>query len=175
MGNTTGIEQLYSEAIPEEVENPIEEYAEYISITETNETAWIDVTEYLLSETQATVFNITKSNISVHYYTDQKARCSIINETESKEMQCSPTMEEEQHKGIYMCTTELILTSKETNETTSQEYEVSCKTNDLEQNVMEEAVHYTLTKTDTLSITAVSPGDNEEVGETKVLTVTTSS
>ncbi len=174
VGNTTGIEELYSEAIPEDVVNPIEEYAEYISIEETNESAVIDVTEYLLSETQSTVFNTTKNNVTIHYFTDKRARCSIINETESQEMMCAETALEQQKKGMYDCSVHLSLQNGEENQTTINNYEIKCKNEEQQNNVAEESVYYTLSKTRSLEILSVSPGDNEEVESDAALTVTTS-
>jgi hypothetical protein len=173
-GNTTGIEELYSEAIPEDVENPIEEYAEYISIEETNESAVIDVTEYLLSETESTVFNTTKNNISLHYFTDQKARCSIMNETESQEMTCAETAIEQQKKGLYECNVLLSLQNTDENQTKQSDYEISCKNEEQLKNVAVDSFYYTLSKTRRLEILSVSPGDNEEVESDVAVTVTTS-
>lgn len=181
--------QLYTAAIPESVENPLEEYAAYIAVEENNETnsSNILVSGYLLSDTSVTIFNTTKQNTTVHLYIDEKRECVLTEKatetaTEVKiSLQCEETANAEQQKGLYDCATEVSISlpteEREENETLifpeAEEYEISCKAPAKEQNVNEKAVVYSLVKSESLQIKDITPKNNEEVEKKTALTVTT--
>jgi hypothetical protein len=163
--NTSGVDgRLSSPYIPENEENPLEEYAEYIAINETENATSIAVSRYLLSE-QTTTFNITKENVSVQLYLDDTMVCTLSNATDMQNMACTDS--DETNKGEYVCEANVLVTEK-------QEYTIICKASQKEQNSME-SIHYTVTKAEPLKITSIMPANNEEVGKETAVTVSTSS
>ncbi len=164
-GNTSGIDgKLYSPYIPEDEENPLEEYAEYIAVNETENATAIAISNYLLSE-HPTTFNTSKENVSFYFYIDDKMVCSVKNGSEVKNMNCMPS--DEKNIGEYVCAINLTVMVK-------QEYAITCKKQDTEQNVMQ-PVHYVLTEAEPLEIRSITPKNNEETGKETALAVTTSS
>ncbi len=182
LSNQSGVAStLYSEAIPEETENPLEVYANYINIADNEETSTttIAVSAYLLSDTDATLFNVSKENVTIQLYIDEEQKCTLDNETESIGMPCFSTEQVEENKGLYTCISTVVLQNsllEESNETTTimQQYTINCRTKETEQNIMVEALGYVVTKGPALEITEINPGDNQEVAETALITVTTS-
>lgn len=193
--NTTGVEgRIYSASVPENVENPIDKYADYIYVKGDNETnsSEIHVSSYLLSDTYYTLFNTTSQNTTLYLYIDDERECTISEKTVSEEkLHCQETSEPEQHIGLYKCSAEISIevpievpeevpeeVHEEDNETSLfhelSEYEIICKKQAKQQNVNNESVSYTLIKSDGLYITGIGPRNNEEVKQETALTVTTS-
>jgi hypothetical protein len=163
--NVTGIDgKLYSPYIPEDEENPLEEYAEYIVINETNETTIISVSRYLLSE-RATTFNTSKENVSLNLYVDDLFICAVDNGTVLQNMDCTPSSE--QYKGEYVCGINLTITEL-------QGLTIHCKKQETEQNIMQ-PMQYILLESQPLEIRSISPDNNEETGKETAVAVTTSS
>lgn len=182
--STAGVaSELYSESIPETIEDPLEEYAEYIRVEEENETntTSIAVSSYLLSDTYPTIFNITTPNVSITLYRDAGMSCVIQNQTASWQMPCSETPEEEQHKGLYLCIANLsvldildtINESEDSLFPSQEEYEIICSKQQ-RSNVNEGYTTYTLKRSEGLKIHTVSPRNNEETEKNTALTATTS-
>lgn len=180
--NTSGMgSELYSEAIPEETENPVEEYRGYINVTDVPEEnrSTIFVSAALLSETKQTVFNVSQQAATIALFSDTEGSCAIKNETAETGMECAKTEEAQKNIGENVCMAVVALGQNaemnETSETrqTVQYYEISCYTEETEQHVATTSVVYTLKKSDGLEIMAVSPKDNEEVEKDSALTVTT--
>jgi hypothetical protein len=203
--NTAGVvDALYSESIPEDSENPIEEYAEYINVNTNKEekTTDIFVSSYLLSDSDATIFNTTTQNTTVHLFIDEVSTCTLANATTVYDMNCTTTALEEQALGLYDCSAEITMdslltvseSSEETEETNTtnttdttdtsnstitevwatEELEINCVQAD-NINYNEDPIVYTLLKSEGLEIMSVSPGNNEETEKDTALTVTTSS
>lgn len=174
--NTTGVDgNLYSAAIPEDVEDPLAVYADYISVVQNNQTnqTEINMSAYLLSNTDATIFNVTSYNSSLTLYRDADTSCTLVSGADMQIMECRSTTEKE-NKGRYACHAELAFNNSENSEEYPRgEYTITCG-KAAEQNVNEDSAVYMLTKSPGLEITAVTPGNNEEVGKETAVTVTTS-
>ncbi len=184
---TAGVaSELYSESIPETIEDPLKEYAEYIRVEEDNETntTHIAVSSYLLSDTYPTIFNVTTQNVSITLYRDAEMSCVIQNEMATGQMACSETYLEEQHKGMYLCLANLSVPLPiEINESSTESeaslflvqeaYEITCAKQQ-ESNVNEVPTRYTLKKSTGIKILAMGPKNNEETEKDTALTATTS-
>lgn len=167
VSNTTGVDgRLYSPYIPEDEENPLEEYAEYIAVneTETENATTMRVSSYLLSE-HATTFNTSKEKVFFYLYIDDKSICTVNNATDMQNMECASS--DEKNKGEYFCAVNLTVTEK-------QEYTISCKKQQIQQNVME-SVKYSLIQAEPLDILSITPANNEEVAKETAVAVSTSS
>lgn len=181
--NTSGMgSEMYSEAIPEETENPVEEYRGYINVTDVPEEnkSIVFVNAALLSETKQTMFNVSQQAAYIALYVDTEGSCAIKNETTETEMECTKTQEAQKHLGENVCTATVTMeqdaemNDTNINETRSvQYYEINCYNKEAEQHVATASTVYSLKKSSGLEIVTVSPKDNEEVEENTALTVTT--
>ncbi|PIN80523.1 hypothetical protein COV16_00705, partial [Candidatus Woesearchaeota archaeon CG10_big_fil_rev_8_21_14_0_10_34_8] len=164
--------ELYSDHIPEDIDNPIEEYAEYINVEQNNatNTTIITATSFLLSDSYPTLFNTSTANNTLNVYINNEMDCTISNKTSTNQMNCTKTMSEEENKGVYICSADVDINNASVD---IQNYEINCAEHD-QLNINEEAVQYTLKKSDGFEINAVSPRNNEETDENTALTVTTS-
>jgi hypothetical protein len=198
--NSTGIDgQLYSESIPKNTENPLEEFAEYINVEEKNQKTKVSVSEYLLSDSDATVFNTTKENVTFTLFTDKEQECAVKQVIETPigttPFDCIKTTAENIHKGTFACTVPITISPLfvETNTTTNQitnttdntttnttaivytttEYEITCSDGST-MNINEEPLLFSVFKSPSLEIVAISPQNNEETESDTAMTVTTS-
>ncbi len=182
--NTSGMgSELYSEAIPEETENPVEEYRGYINVTDVSEenSSTIFVSSSLLSETKTTIFNVSMSTVIINFFSDGQGGCTMKNETAETIMECAKTEEAQKTLGENVCTATMMVAQdgemNETNETTQtpQYYEIICTDEEREQHVATASTVYSIKKSSGFEVLTVSPKDNEEVEEDTALTVTTTS
>ncbi len=172
---TVGVaSELYSESIPDTIEDPLEEYAEYIRVEENNETntTAIAVSFSLLSDTYPTVFNVTTPNVSFALYRDTVMTCAVQNQTATWQMTCRETSLEEQHKGMFFCIANLSAHDV-IDSINESEYEIICS-KEQGSNINEVPTRYTLKKSAVLKILTVSPKNNEETEKDTALTATTS-
>ncbi len=163
--NSSGVDgRVYSPYIPEHEENPLEEYAEYIAVNESDNVTSIVVSNYLLSET-ATTFNTTQENVTFSFFVDDEMTCLLKNATSTQNMICSDSVEKQ--KGEFVCISEITVTER-------QEYALECKHKQSEQNIMP-VLEYTIDVADPLNIMSILPKNNEEIEKDTAITVTTSS
>ncbi len=196
---TIGIDgELYSESLPDNTQNILDEYSDYIYISpdiNINKTT-IGVSSYLLSEDHATVFNITTGNATIKLFMENENTCMINNGTITKDMDCTRTDMEKQHVGSIVCRTEISIdplyehinltkdtnmtenmnVTEETNTSTKkyakQEFNINCI--DGSQTNINRPMQYTIKKSSDLAIVGISPANNEEVKKDTAMTVTTS-